>query len=648
MARRLVVPGLIVAAGVALVAAARLHYEQTLDVARERFRAESHEQAVATARQIENRLQQVHQGLRTIARLPGVRNVSRHAENFDGDARQSVQEIYNNLATTVAMSEVYIVPLDLDPDAIDPVTGEKQAPITTFDELIVGKTGASDEGGGSGHAGEHAELEEIEIFEYRLMRAQLDWWKAHTPTEASVPGLELPAISGPEVVTCDNSRFSPDRPNDADRSGLVYSVPFFGPDGALKGQISGVLLSHALRDMIPGGDLALVRPESAQLVHSHDDGVARASHEAVAALRADPALIHSEVLSLAVRDAAGPWLLWAGAPNERFWARGDVRNARQSALVSAMAIVLATVGVLAMRAQQERHRRFVSGQSDELSRCVERATADVRRAVDAMRGSSHEVVTASSSLADASRSIRDNAERTASLAQVVSTSADDASRSVATAATELGELTERVDEISRRTAEAVEVSHDAAREVDAASDTVRRLGESGHRIERIVRMISAIAGQTHLLALNATIEAARVGEAGRGFIVVANEVKDLARATESALTEIDTELGSIVRDTNETVSVIASIGAVIHRIRDGQAAIATAVELQSASTRQIDWEVAMASRATADIAESISNVASAAGETMEGVRATAGVVSSLESASAALEAIVDEIGAGPR
>ena len=88
-----------------------------------------------------------------------------------------------------------------------------------------------------------------------------------------------------------------------------------------------------------------------------------------------------------------------------------------------------------------------------------------------------------------------------------------------------------------------------SRVAEATNGTVAKLGDSSAEIGNVVKVITSIAEQTNLLALNATIEAARAGEAGKGFAVVASEVKDLAQETARATEDISRRVEAIQADT---------------------------------------------------------------------------------------------------
>ena len=147
--------------------------------------------------------------------------------------------------------------------------------------------------------------------------------------------------------------------------------------------------------------------------------------------------------------------------------------------------------------------------------------------------------------------------------------------------------------------------------VDQARKTNERVGElskAAARIGDVVELINSIAEQTNLLALNATIEAARAGEAGRGFAVVASEVKALAAQTAKATDEISHQITGIQAATHDSVGAIKEIGATITRIADIASTIAATVEEQGAATAEIARNVGEAAKGTAEVADKITQV----------------------------------------
>jgi methyl-accepting chemotaxis protein len=135
------------------------------------------------------------------------------------------------------------------------------------------------------------------------------------------------------------------------------------------------------------------------------------------------------------------------------------------------------------------------------------------------------------------------------------------------------------------------------------------------RIGDIVNIINTIAGQTNLLALNATIEAARAGEAGRGFSVVASEVKSLAEQTAKATDEIGRQVGDIQRATEEAVVAIQQICSSNDQLSGISTTIAGAIEEQGAATQDVARSVHDAAQGAQQVSSNIENIMQGAMET---------------------------------
>ncbi|MGY2126885.1 methyl-accepting chemotaxis protein [Blastococcus sp. SYSU DS0617] len=233
--------------------------------------------------------------------------------------------------------------------------------------------------------------------------------------------------------------------------------------------------------------------------------------------------------------------------------------------------------------------------------------------------SSTRLAAASQQLSGAAEGMRQNAETAAGQADEVVTSAGAVASSVDTVATGSSQMESAIREIAHNATEAARVAGQAVSVAENTTKTVGKLGDSSQEIATVIKLINGIAEQTNLLALNATIEAARAGEAGKGFAVVASEVKELAQETARATEDISQRVEAIQADTAGAVDAISQISTVIGEINDFQATIAAAVEEQTATTNEMNRNVAEAASGTQGIAAAISGLAAGTQETNQRV-----------------------------
>ena len=234
------------------------------------------------------------------------------------------------------------------------------------------------------------------------------------------------------------------------------------------------------------------------------------------------------------------------------------------------------------------------------------------------------------------------ANQTNERATAVASAAHQASANVQTVATAAEELSSSIAEIGRQVAHSSNTSKRAVDQVTATNDQVKSLAKTAQQIGEVINLISDIAEQTNLLALNATIEAARAGEAGKGFAVVASEVKNLATQTAKATEEISQQIGGVQTETDAAVSSMDAIGATINELNEVATAIAAAVDEQGAATGEIARNVEEAAMGTQEVTVNITEVMQAAGETGSAATQVTGVAGELNVQADRLRAQVEK------
>ena len=264
---------------------------------------------------------------------------------------------------------------------------------------------------------------------------------------------------------------------------------------------------------------------------------------------------------------------------------------------------------------------ILAGCFDQFISNLDDIIMNIGRKTETVAASSSEVFIASermheesSDLSSRSNSVAAAAEEMNSSMHTVAAASEEASTNISIVADAAGQMQSNITGIAHNCDEARQISSNAKKQVDTATQKVGLLGGAAKEISKVTEVITDIAEQTNLLALNATIEAARAGEAGKGFAVVAGEIKNLAAQTAQATETIREKIEGIQKSTRETVHEVGNISEVISSVDNIVNEIARAIEDQSRTATEVAGNIEQASIGISEVNENVAQSSQVASE----------------------------------
>lgn len=222
------------------------------------------------------------------------------------------------------------------------------------------------------------------------------------------------------------------------------------------------------------------------------------------------------------------------------------------------------------------------------------------------------VATSATNLQETAGSLVAASSATTAQSAAVASAAQQMSSGVQSVASATEQLNASAQEIRRQVDGSTGLARSAVKEVESTKTVVADLGRASVEIGQVVKLINDIAKQSNLLALNATIEAARVGDAGKGFGVVAAEVKSLARQTSSATDKIAATVNAIQTASREGIDAIGRIDRAISGFEEAMSSIEASVREQRSANDEISKNVHQSAAGTREVSHNIGLVAEAA------------------------------------
>ena len=595
--------------------------------------------------QIEKVFNSLYQNIRTISLLPSVQKIqgdNRHDDaedivasgRFTEEGQETVQQVYNNLAVNVSVSEIYAVLDGLD-------ANKGQIPFFMFDTLKFGEKVVEEETAINPDFPEESEAAEYSYFPTQMQNIKSAY--AHFNFKQME---DIPAFISPMMRTCDNTQYlSKATGNEHETFGILYSVPFYNQKtGDFKGVISAIIRANAFEAAllnipfvpITDQDKGQQQKDNWQLPKTSRFMLSNASYDIHINDRRNTTvaqdLLHGKTERNVFRaqlnvHSDAPWELSYYLPEsmiQEALAQNDQAFYVLVAVVMGVLLIALFAVILVTRM-----RTKLGGNPETVAQAATQiAKGDLAADIALVKGDKSSLLYVLKSMRDQFRevveNVRLNADSLASVAQEISATSQALSQSAIEQASGVEVTTSSVEELNASVQQNVEnakntnaVANTSARAAEKGCEAVNLTVDAMRDIASKISLIEDIAYRTNLLSLNASIEAATAGEHGKGFTVVASEVRKLAensRVTAQEISELTIKSVEIAEEAGKLLNYIVPN---IQKTADLVEEVTNASEEQSSGINQINVAMNQLDQATQQNA-SMSEQLAATAEEMSG------------------------------
>ncbi len=235
-------------------------------------------------------------------------------------------------------------------------------------------------------------------------------------------------------------------------------------------------------------------------------------------------------------------------------------------------------------------------------------------------------------------SMTDIVEHSSKLSIKSASTSEDTNDNVQSVASAAEEMSASINEISEQMRRSNSFVSESVSIIDSADEHAQALSEASLRVREVIGLISDISNQINLLSLNATIEAARAGDAGKGFSVVAGEVKNLAQQTDNSIQEIEKVIADMGLASSDIVNSLSLIKESVNNISETSTTVSVSVEEQSVTTNEIVSNIHSAALGTKDISNNLQEISSGTNKSKDSSSEVLNAAKDLSKQSEVLEA----------